>query len=471
MGACLASGCRGWFQDTTLEGPPRGAVKTEAPAPALSTVVLPVRISINALRRQLNASLTDPLYEEKGRSVTIGVAADLQVRKKGAVRVLPRGDRLRFDIPVRVRAEAYVPRRNGDRGAALGRGGAGLDIRATVKPTLTRDWKLNTETNLDFQWTDRPTIKIGGFNVDLSAQVDGPLRAQLPVMAKEIDRSMAHSTMLREQIEAVWDMLSSPQKVSASPLVVVRFVPRQLFATAPTISGRGVELDVGAVGSVAVDIGERMPRRGFGERDGGRLPPRQDPPDDRITRLAVPLQLSWQGATREARSQLNGMSYDVDLPGGAGRATAELSRIIDVYPSGRRVAIGAAVQVNTPAGAVQGTVWLLAEPTLDAERQVVRLKNVDFASKTSSGALNVSLNTTYERLRGRLEEQLVFPLKDQMDDLRKTMNTTLTEYDMGDGVILNGEFDSLALSGVRLADPHLIVDAVMEGTLSVKMVE
>lgn len=467
LGGLLALGCSGWLGESPVEQPPRGAARMPTPKPTPSTVIVPITVSMNALRKQLNASLPKPLYQEKARPVAVGFVADTRVFQRGDIGVFNRGQRLRFDIPVRVRSDVYYKKRDGSKGASVGKGNAEMDISALVDFTLRADWTLQTQTQLDYSWKKPPKVTVGGVKLDLGDRVDGPMRKQLPQMEKDIDKMMAESTALRDQLTLVWRMLHQPRKVNDDPELWISILPQQVYANDPQVTGRGIELIAGLYGNVQVTLGEPNNQKTGGYKR--KLPPRQTPPSKTVTRISVPMNLRWDALTKTARQQLKGMRYDVNLPANAGKAQARLIAVKDIYPSGKQIAVGAQVSVKTPAGAVKGVVWVLGTPVLDAARQQVRLTDFTFATKTDSVALNATLKAARAQLGAALEQQLVFPLKKEMDSLRKTANAAMRDYDLGDGLRINANFDEIALSGVRLTDPSLVIDVLLEGELALKM--
>lgn len=460
----LAVACSGGPGD--LDGPRRHASALDvAPDTRSSSIVLPTTVSIETLRAALNDATPDPVYEATGQQLAASVVADVTVRRNGDISVAAQGEALRFTVPVRVKADAYRQKSGGGRGVSLGEGRAKLDLILDMTFALDDRWSLIADAAVQYRWTRRPTMSIGPVTVDVKDALDAELRKQIPALEAELVRQLKESSAVRSQVRKVWQMLSAPRTLSRDPEVSVRFDAEGLFASDPVTSAEGLSLTLGARGAMDVRLGTI-------EADGQlrRLPDRLKMPAGTTTRLFVPLYLPWEALAAQARASLVGQTLQTALPAGAGTATATVTDILDVYPSGDQLAVGVAMDAEAAGATIRAVVWLLGTPQLSLGGETLRLTDFSFAAKTDSAAANVALSALYDKLREAAQEQLVVSLTEPLAELEAQANAAFTGgQSVAEGVTLDGELKDVSLVGVHILEDHLLVDTRIRGDLRVRV--
>ncbi|MFT4977445.1 MAG: hypothetical protein ACI8S6_003350, partial [Myxococcota bacterium] len=410
----LVLACSGGGADD-LEPPQRHATATEADAEArASELILPVTLSTAFIAEAVSAATPDPIYADDAVPLMASVMADTTVRRDGDISVAVRGESLRLTVPVRVKVEAYRERSDGSRGTDLGTVRAKMNLFADMTFAISDDWSLVADTELSYRWTRSPTLTVGSIKLDIASLLDPKLEEQLPAMAAQLEAELRKSKALRAEARKVWLAFQYPRVISKDPRVSLQLTAAGLSASDPVVTEEGLALTLGTTGVVAVTLGKV-------ETDSApptRLPDRLPSSQGTRSQLFLPLYLSWDELTEQARGQLVGQSISSPLPAGAGEATAVITDVLGIYPSGDQLAVGVTLDARVPGADLAATVWMLGRPELVTHSQVLSLRDFSFAAATDSAVADLALKALYEKLREAAEQQLTLPLGPHLRALR-----------------------------------------------------
>jgi hypothetical protein len=452
--------CAGWQGD--LEPPPRHATEAER-ALQDSTLVLPITVSYETLRTAIASAMPAPLCTLEAQEIAASVVADITVRANGDITLVPRGDTLRMQVPVKVAVDAYRQKANGSRGVSLGEGSAALTLRLDMTFGLGEDWELLTDISPEYRWDRDPTMKIGPISLPVKGLVEEQLDAQLPALADTLEEMIADTKVLRPLVRKAWRSFLQPRQVTSSPAIAVQFAPESLTATDPQTTARGVQLTLGASGPLQVWLGDASQ----GSDSRSRLPDRQAPTaTNDSTRLQLPLYLEWASLTSLAKAQLVGQQFSADLPQNTGTAEAVVTDVLDIYPSGDQLSIGLQLQLSASGQTIDATVWLLATPDIQAVQKTLTLGSFSFVAQTSSTIVNAALAVLSDPIEEAMQSQLSFPLETALDTLLQSANTAFRDQEeVADGIQLHADLTQLTLAGIELTETHLVVHSRISGEL------
>jgi hypothetical protein len=180
----------------------------------------------------------------------------------------------------------------------------------------------------------------------------------------------------------------------------------------------------------------------------------------------VPIIVKYGVLEAAARRALVSGAYKALVEKNEGPNDAEIHNITIYGTTDNRVAIGLDTSIKTLSGALstKGRIWFVADPIVDIDAKVVRLRDVVVAGQTDSGASNTLLDAINKTtLRDRMVQSIRYDFtKDYADGLRKA--DKWLEAEPFEGFVFKGDLIDAKIRDVRIAPDGLIVEADARGT-------
>jgi hypothetical protein len=455
----LALACSGLTGEDTLDVPPRGATESAAMEPAASVLNIPLTVTWAALQESVDAGLPTPLYAEKGRELTGRIEMNTTVKRDGDPRVSSRGDAMIVEVPTKVRVKVYRRKLSGEEGATLGTGSAGLLVRVATTPVIQDDWSLVGNTEITWRWTDSPSIEIAGIDISLSDRLDEKINAAMVEAAAAVDAALLEKAPLRAAVEEVWADLGDARQLRRSPPIWVRFAPEALYSSDPQMTGQGMAVTIGARGVLEASLSQRM-----SDIEATPLADRQPPSAQSGARLHVPVMLAWGSLSDTLARQLEGAVFE------ASSASATITELIDLYPSGDSIAIGLKLNIETPAGSTTATAWATGRLEVDTAGERLTIADFSYDAATGQAVIDAAHDALKEQITSRVQELLTVPLAEEISGVESTFTEVLAGVELSEGVVMSGAVSRVRIDGARLTDSHLILDVSVVCDLSLSVV-
>jgi hypothetical protein len=459
----LVLGILSWVLPPQGDPPPRGALLTEPPKPEHSSLVAPLVIPWSEMERRFNERFPTTLIEESGKEVRRGFLLDIVAARKGKSELETEGNKLVMLVPVTVEAQLYRTnrlKRFARRGKSAPDGArvtAELMLKITSSISISKNWELQTKSTISHSWRSKPTIQLGLGTFEVDKMVDKRLVAKWPEIAKKFDEQVAEKGLLRPKVEKIWTQLNEPRQMSENPSIWLLGDIDVLYAGNPTLTKRGIELKVGLAGCFRVFLGpEATPQK------RPPLLPRSKPPAEQGFHLALSAELQWHAMSQIATSLLAFQEFSI--PGRRGTFTIDQ---VSLYPSGKQIVVGIAYKANLRLWNTAGNVYLVGVPEIDDKERVLRIKDFHYVLRTWDNVIASANGIAENQLKERVQDKLVFPFGDQLDVALKQINQGLTKV-VQENAIIKGELSTFTLSGVRLTDTGVLIDADGFGELSLK---
>jgi len=455
--AALVLACGG-LMDSTLEVPPRGATESEAPEPLVSVLNIPMTITYAMLQESVEAGMPSPLYSDKNQELPGRLEMDTTIKRASDPRVFQRSGALIIEVPTKVKVKVYRRKLNGERGSSLGTGSAKLTVRISTTPTIEDDWSMIGNTEITWRWDDSPSIRVATVDIELNDRLDDKIDAAMADAAKEIDAALLEEAPLRVSVEETWKDLGLARQLKRSPSVWMRFEPEAFFSDDPQMTGRGMEITIGAQGVLETSLSQRM-----SDIEVAPLADRQDPTSDSGARLNVPVQLAWDALKSTLALKLEGMVFE------ASGASATITELVAVYPSGEKIAVGLKLNIETPAGSTEAEAWAAGRPALDSAGERITLEDFTYDAATGQSVIDAAHDALREDIVAQIQELLTVPFADEIDGITTTFTEVLEGVELSEGVLLSGSVSKVRMRDVRLTDQHLIIDVSVVCDLSLSV--
>jgi Domain of unknown function (DUF4403) len=119
------------------------------------------------------------------------------------------------------------------------------------------------------------------------------------------------------------------------------------------------------------------------------------------------------------------------------------------------------------SGAFNGNIYFIGRPKFDSLRNRIEVADLDFHVDTRN-FLHRSASWLFQgTIKRQMAAAMSFPLDENVAEIKKTAQESLTNYEVQPGVMLNGVIDSVAVQGVRLTPTGIRVDLFSKGKVMV----
>ena len=451
----------------TVTYPSQGAPMPPLPAPALSSLSLPVSLPLSSLRAAALARVPDVLATVAQQQTFAGGLLSVhlkgEVRRSGDLTLTPDGDGLRLSLPISAVFRA-TPLGLGANGIqqALARDFRGAAvITAQVVPTLGEDWNAGVQVQADYRWTDPLSFELmKGVTISVQSLVDPQLRARLGSISQDLNAAARSGLKLRERAGGLWAQLAQPWTLPGVPGAFAVIRPLGLSVTPLSFSGQSAQLTLGGSFQASAGLGERP-----APVAASPLPPLKiGTPQGRGVQLLLPVRLAYPPLSQLASSYARRQDYPLPLP------FSPRLHIQDITLSSAGAGqLSAAVQLSIrgPLGLnVAATVDVSGTPRLDGH--LLTLGGVHVRTRPSGLSGRVLGWLADARVQSLLGERARFDLGPALEQARAGVQAQLP-YRPAPGVTLSGTLGALAVQSVSVDPAGVLALTAAQGALSAQV--
>ena len=471
-GALVASVALAACQQTTQ-------LATTAPAPEtpvvptlerqLSTLSVPITVSVQALADRLNRELAGELYRDDNLTddnVAVTVTKSAPLLLTGA------DDRLSLRLPLRIKAKGrwlWEPCRLCPKIDKVEETEFDLVAKTVSRIRVSEDYRLISTSEVDFAWGDqRPEIKLGPLTIGLARFVEPALRRQLTDVAARLDRALAERLSLRAPLLRAWTQVQQPVLLDPRSQTWLVVSPQALRVSPLRAQDGQLFVRVGVTSFLETVIGPK-PQVTISRQ----LPPLLT--DGRLAddaRITVAGEVPYPEATRLAQTELKGKTFTFN------KADQLTINDVNVAGAGQKLVLMLDVDGQTRAGfftkKLVGKVYLKATPYYDAATRTIRLRDADFTLDTRDRLLSAAAWLLRGNLRQRLEQQVSFPVKGQLEQARTLIQGFLDQPTPGAlpaGLRLGGKLTSFEPGALYLTEKSIRATLIATGAVQLTVAE
>lgn len=307
---------------------------------------------------------------------------------------------------------------------------------------LTPDWGLLLRTwPEDPQPLDPCLITFLGY--DITDRVVLGMKAEMLKALQGVERQLAETAVLRQQAEKVWKAAQEPLELA--PGIHLTLNPERIRLAPWRSEGKVLVLTPELQARPVLTLGDRPA--------AGTLPlPRLETaaPVTPGFRVRLDLDLPFQEATRQLRSQVVGRTFDTEK--------GSLS-ILDASVGGQGGRAILQVQVK---GRIDGTLNLTGRPVFDEARGVLRLEELDYTLESRSWITRAGEWLLRSSLRKTLQAKADWFLQRSFEEVRTQLNQNLNR-ELLPGVALKGTVGMFRLGQPKVLADRFRVEAQLEG--------
>lgn len=449
LGACLGAmlmllaACSNAAADPATGAPPRADDPIVFPQKT-SQIAVDLKIDLAQLEAALERELPRKLWQidKPGSECVASKKIDLELFKvkspkikcrivgtvnRGRLRLSGRGEQLLVTVPVTgaiaARDVAGIFKGETATGAA--------EVTLALRLDLTKDWRLASDTRLDYRWTREPGIDFAGQRITFTSEADRELRPVKRdverIVARELARLPVRATAAEGWQEAHRVFVLNER----NPAVWGRLTPERFRFGGYAVSGRELTLRLGLDALLETFVGMKPKPAKVGALPALARREKTLPLSD----LHVPVIADYavlEPVIAKALAKRSQRPFVIDE---YGSVTAHFKDITVYGTDEGRIVVGGRVTAASDLAIIakaEGQIWLTARPVNKAGSRVVSFADVAitgstdivgedflFALANSPGfqdaitdALTQNFEKDFAELRGKIDRALARPKGD-----------------------------------------------------------
>jgi hypothetical protein len=429
---CLAFALAGCArQEAGNPAPPRDESKAELPT-ELSTIVVPIGVSLAELEAGLNARVPRALWQIDRPGATclppkrvklLGIRAKVTPRigchivgqaVRGRIRLSGSGDRLIVRLPVSATISAQ------DIGGIIKRETATgvAEVRATVALSIDRAWQPTAKVRIAYDWTEPPGIDFLGQRIKIVEKADRKLQGVIAGLERDLPRELA-GLRARDRLEVIWRKAFTAIELNRDkPPAWMRITPQRLGFGGFHVRGGRLEMSLAAEAKTETFIGARP---------SDPVPTALPPPAGKLgrdgLRFFVPVLADYAQLEPVVLRALRKRAAKGITLKAIGPVDATFDKVTVYATGGGHIAVGIQAEVSARRSSLSkthGVVWLTGVPYNAPGSQLVHVRDLAIAGQTDQQAVNLLINLF-------LDPQVVGEIRDALShDFVKDYTRVLT---------------------------------------------
>lgn len=413
--------------------------------PVESTITVPINISSQELIQSINRKITGILYEDNSFNDNGNDGLMLRATKSRDIDLRLFSNVLKYRVPLKVWIKKSLMF-----GAAEAEGELALNFKTTYK--IGNNWGLESVTEVEYhEWLAKPVLKtaLGDLSIETIANLF--LNRAKGTLSQSIDKLVREQLNLRALVQPVWNSLQDPTLLSAEYNMWIKTTPLGISMTPLHSENDQIR------GKIAVRCNNDV---SFGEkptfRQNSDLPPLElvdDAPDEFQVRIATDVPFSE--AERLAKNMIVGQSFE----SGKYKSTVENVRI---WGSGEKLVVNALL-----SGSFKGNIYFIGKPEFNAAKNQIEMKDLDFHLDTKNFLHKSAAWLFKGTIRKKMADAMIFPIDENLKELRTSVQATLTNYQLAPGAVLNGNLEELTVEKTFTTPNSIRVNLFSKGKLAV----
>ena len=424
----------------------------------LSVLNIPVEIPISELEAQINAKVKGLIYEDNSYEDFENDNLKAKVWKISPIKVVAIDSSFLFEVPLKIWASA------GYKISPLGITMSGykdtefsIRLRLISKIGISGTWSVKSETYVDsYDWITEPNVKVAGIGIPIKSMVSRLLNRNFDKITQAIDEQVSGNIEFKKSVQLAWQLAHQPVLLSKEFDTWLMITPKSIVMTPLLAKNNILRSVIGIKGYTQTITSATKPV----------IPTLPKLPDLAIVekvseefRVGLISLVSYEEAARLATKQFSGEKFSFL----AGKYNVEITSV-EMYGQNDRLVIKAGLK-----GSINGSIFLKGVPYYDPVTQKLTLKGLDYDLDTK----NTIVKTAGWLLQGQfsrmMESKMVFPIGDQINDAKKTIQNALSNFKIVDGVLLKGTLTDILPDKVYLTPDHIYSVVFAQGKVNLRV--
>lgn len=331
-------------------------------------------------------------------------------------------------------------------------------VSLTASPTLETNWRVSpnlSEVKIDIQKANIPIKRIG--NLDVRGNILPGVRITADALRAQLNQSVARSDFFERAARKGWKRLCGSTPLGENS---------DLWLETRPVVARAAQIRIGRE-DIRATIGVEVKTRILTEQTRPECPfPGTlllEEPKPGSFKIVMPTIIDYETLERRLAEEVVGKSV--------GKNISIAVRAIRVHPHGEkllletRVAVEAKILSGTEA---KGSLYVIAEPKLDAETQTITLENAALDIDSQNVLFSMAGKAAEPLLLKAVSKRLPFDLGPKLEELRGGAEDAVLALS-SENISVTGEVNRVRLTRLDVGPEHLRLVLTAEGRVRARV--
>jgi hypothetical protein len=409
----------------------------------ISYLNIPISIDVTSLEKSIDQDMDGVIYEDKDINDD---GTMLKLEKQGSIDIQADTSQLTYQLPLKVWVKY-------DAGITYVEGEGIIKLDFLTKYSINPDWELQTLTSIEqYEWIEKPKLRLAGLNFSVGFLGDLIVRNSRVAITRTIDTMVKENLNLSERIKETWTQLQEPILVAEEYNTWLTVNPTDIGMTPIQTQDRTIKSTIMIESKPAISVGPRPATA----MSNYFLPPFKyaDGQVNEEFALLVSAEITYAEAERLAREEAAGETYDY------GKRSFTVDDI-NLYGQEDKLVVDVLL-----SGSYNGNVYLTGEPVYNDRNNSIKIKNLKYTLKTRNLLFKTAGWLLKSTFKNKIEETLNFYLDYNLEAAKQQLKQQLANFNVTNGVMLNGDLEELAIKDANLTPQGMKVDVILRGKLN-----
>jgi hypothetical protein len=335
-----------------------------------------------------------------------------------------------------------------------------LELSAMMSADLDDHWCPHLSVVPNSRWTNQAELEIvHNVWLGIEGQVSDQVNKQLRDAVARLQENFK-CNLVTDAVQRIWHPYSVPLAIGSqnTTATFLNIIPEN--AGFSGVNYDAADLEIAVTIEAGTQIGPNsLPIPAITQP----LPPLRRIPasSDRIN-ISLPITASYEDITKALRSFVEGKSFEKDLP--VGHVKVRIAKV-DVYPTNGKlvVVIHFAAKTGHQMFDTNGTVYLTGEPTLEPDRQVIKVQNLSVTNVLDNRLWEILSIIFNDQIKVLLQQNAVFDLRPKIAQLRTEIQTEIARAAAQQKIGLTLDQNFVGLRQIALQNKTIVVVVGFQG--------
>ena len=331
-------------------------------------------------------------------------------------------------------------------------------VSLTASPTLETNWRVSpnlSEVKIDIQRADIPIKRIG--NLDVGGDIFPGVRITAEALRTQLNRSVARSDSFEQAAREGWKRLCGSTPLGEDSEFWLETRPVVARATQILIGRKDISISIGVEVKTRILTKQTQPQCPFPR---ALLLEKPKPGDFEIVMPAI---MDYETLERTLAEEVVGKSM--------GKSISAVIKKISIRPYAKMLLLETMVSVETDrlsGTAAKGTLYVIAEPKLDAKAQTITLENVRLDINSQNLLFSIAGKAAEPLLLEAVSRRLPFDLGPKLEELRNEAEDAISSLS-SENVSVTGNVRRVRITRLDVGPEHLRLVLTAEGRVRARV--